>query len=335
MLHRSRLFAPVLVSLILMAASLQQGCTISRAQKSEDCKSVAKKIVLVAGDEEYRSEEALPQFARILEAHHGFDCTVLFPIDPKDGTVNPGVNDNIPGLEALESADLLVLFTRFRDLPDDQAKHLIDYIESGRPIVAMRTATHAFFMKKHKTYAKYSWNNKEWDGGFGRQVLGETWVSHHGHHGKESTRGVLVEGMESHPILRGFGDVWGPTDVYTVTLPLPDDSTPLVLGQVLTGMSPDDKPLAGPKNNPMMPVAWTKTYTTKSGKKARTFTTTMGASQDFESVGLRRLLVNACYWGLELEDKIPAESDVSIVGKFAPTPFGFSAFQKGLRPEDF
>ena len=188
MLHRSRLSAPVLVALILMTASLQQGCTISRAQKSEDCKSVAKKIVLVAGDEEYRSEETLPQFARILEAHHGFDCTVLFPIDPKDGTVNPGVNDNIPGLEALESADLLVLFTRFRDLPDDQAKHLIGYIESGRPIVAMRTATHAFFMKKHKTYAQYSWNNKEWDGGFGRQVLGETWVAHHGHHGKESMR---------------------------------------------------------------------------------------------------------------------------------------------------
>src|SRR5439155_16227354 len=98
-----------------------------------------------------------------------------------------------------------------------------------------------------------------------------------------------------HPILRGIGsgDVWGPTDVYEVKLPLPGDSKPLVLGQVLEGMKPDDKPVEGKKNDPMMPVAWTKTYNGKDGKAGRVFTTTMGASQDLESEGLRRLLVNA------------------------------------------
>src|SRR5262245_29210793 len=60
-----------------------------------------KHVVLISGDEEYRSEETLPQLAKILATHHGFKCTVLFAIDPKDGTVNPDVRNNIPGLEAL------------------------------------------------------------------------------------------------------------------------------------------------------------------------------------------------------------------------------------------
>src|SRR3954454_23232831 len=82
-----------------------------------------KHVVLVSGDEEYRSEEMLPQLARILANQHGFRCTVLFAIDKNDGTVNPNQNDNIPGIEALDSADLMVLFIRWRDLPDDQAAH--------------------------------------------------------------------------------------------------------------------------------------------------------------------------------------------------------------------
>src|SRR5438128_5937052 len=70
-----------------------------------------KHIVLVSGDEEYRSEEALPQLGKILAKHHGFKCTVLFAIDPTDGTINPNRTDNIPGLEALQTADLMVIFT--------------------------------------------------------------------------------------------------------------------------------------------------------------------------------------------------------------------------------
>lgn len=295
-----------------------------------------KKIVLVSGDEEYRSEEALPQLGKILAKHHGFDCTVLFPIDKNDGTINPNQNDNIPGLEALKDADLLILFTRFRNLPEDQMKHLVDYIESGRPIIGLRTATHAFNIPAGKPYAKYSWRSKDddWDGGFGRQVLGETWRSHHGRHGTESTRGVLAPGESDHPILTGIedGEIWGPTDVYGVRLPLPGDSKPLVMGQVLSGMKPDSPPVEGTKNDPMMPVAWTKSYETESGKKARVFCTTMGASQDFLSEGLRRLMVNAVYWSLGMEDKITADAPVDFVGDYQPTPFGFNKFQKGLKP---
>jgi len=296
-----------------------------------------KHIVLVSGDEEYRSEEALPQLARILSKHHGFKCTVLFAIDAKTGNISPDKRDNIPGLEALKTADLMVVFLRFRDLPDDQMKHFVDYVDSGKPIVGLRTATHAFnITDKNKTYAKYSFNNGDWAGGFGKQVLGETWVDHHGHHGKQSTRGLIAKGEENNPILRGIkdGDIWGPTDVYTVKLPLPGDSKPVVMGQVLEGMKSTDKPLEGKKNDPMMPVAWTKSYTGAAGKPARVFTTTMGASTDLESEGTRRMLVNAAYWALGLEEKIPEKSKVDIVGEFKPLPFKFGGFKQGVKPED-
>jgi type 1 glutamine amidotransferase len=295
-----------------------------------------KHIVLVSGDEEYRSEEALPQLAKILASRHGFKCTVLFAIDPRDGTINPIIRDNIPGLEALDTADLMIIFTRFRDLPDEQMKHIVDYVDSGRPIIGMRTATHAFDFKDNKTYAKYTWNSKEWRGGFGRQVLGETWVDHHGQHGKQSTRGLIASGAETHPILRGLksGDIWCPTDVYAVNLPLPGDSKPLVLGQVLQGMKPGDEPVAGKQNEPMMPVAWMKSYTGASGKTARVFATTMGASQDLESEGLRRLLVNAAYWSMGMEDKIPEKTQVDLVGEYKPLPFKFDGAAKGLKPLD-
>ena len=297
-------------------------------------KARGKKIVLISGDEEYRSEETLPQLARILSAHHGFQCTVLFAINPKDGTIDPDQLDNIPGLEVLDSADLLVILTRFRDLPDDQMKHIVDYINSGKPIVGLRTATHAFQLKGSPTYARYSWNSP--DGGFGRMVLGETWVKHHGQHGKQSTRGVLNPKQTTHPILSGIhnGELWSTTDVYEVRLPLPGDSNVLVFGEALAGMEQNSPPAAGAVNDPMMPIAWVKTYTGSSGKASRVFATTLGTSQDLLIEADRRLFVNACYWALGMEEQIRARSNVSLVGEYRPRPFGTEGFAKGVRPAD-
>lgn len=292
-----------------------------------------KHIVLVSGDEEYRSEEALTQLGKILACRHGFRCTVLFTINPADGTVDPLNQKNLPGLEALASADLMIIATRFRNLPDEQMKHIVAYLDAGKPVIGMRTATHAFAIPKGATYVKYNWNNP--DGGFGRQVLGETWVNHHGHHGHESTRGVIASGMEQSPLVRGCEDIWGPTDVYTVKLPLSGDCKPVIMGQVLEGMKPSDKPVVGKKNDPMMPVAWTKSYSGANGQTGRVFTTTMGAAVDLASEGARRMLVNAAYWCVGLEDKIPARADVTMVGKFEPTPFGFGKFIKGQKPSDY
>src|SRR5688572_26712093 len=68
-----------------------------------------KHIVFLAGDHEYRSEESLPALARILAKHHGFKCTVLFNIDKDSGEIVAG-NSNMPGMEALDTADLAVVF---------------------------------------------------------------------------------------------------------------------------------------------------------------------------------------------------------------------------------
>ncbi len=296
------------------------------------------KIVMIAGDDgEYHSEEALPQLGKILAVRHGFTSTVIFPLDP-DGTIDPHQNTDLRGLEALQDADLLVLFMRWRDLPDDQMKLLVDYIQSGRPIIAIRTGTHPFQFKSSKTYERYSWNSTVpgWEGGFGRKVLGETWVAHHGQHGKQSTRALFAAGAEGSPILRGIGsgEIWVPTEVYEVRLPMEKSCRPLLLGEVLSGLNPSDPPVPSKVNDPMMPVAWTNHFTAENGKTARIFVSTMGAADDLESEALRRLLVNATYWSVGLESKIPPKADVTLVGEYHPHAYTSEQYTKGVRPSD-
>jgi hypothetical protein len=239
------------LSLLLITASLMAGARLRAADwvvyHGQEGPGKGKHIVFVSGDEEYRSEEALPMLAKILAVRYGFTCTVLFALNPADGTIDPNNQTNIVGLKALQTADMMVIFTRFREPPDDQMKYVVDFINSGKPILGLRTATHAFAFTRHPNsrYAKYSWDSRSWPGGFGRQVFGETWVSHHGNHGHESTRGVINPAFKDHPILRGVRDIWGPTDVYTVTH-LPKDAQVLVYGEVLSGMHPTDPPVAGP-----------------------------------------------------------------------------------------
>lgn len=303
-----------------------------------------KHIVLISGDEEYRSEEAMPQLGKILSTQHGFTCTVLFAIDPKTGIIDPNNRSNIPGLEALASADLVIMALRFRDLPDEQMQHIDAYLKSGKPVIGMRTSTHAFNIPADKTYSHYSFNYKgdkdAWAQGFGKLILGETWINHHGAHKKEGTNGIVVAQEKDHPILRGIkdGDVWGDTDVYGVRLPLPGDSKPLVLGQVVAGLEPGGAPNAS-KNDPMMPVAWTKSYQLpEGGKEGKVFTTTMGSSTDLKYQGTRRMLVNAAYYLLGIE--VPeGGAKVELVGDFEPTMYSFMRGtywpDKALKPGDF
>lgn len=312
-------------------------------------------VVLISGDEEYRSEEALPQLAKILNKHHGFNCTVLFAQDPSQPSmVNGNYSYNIPGLEALETADMMVIFTRFRALPDEQMKYIDDFLLAGKPVLGIRTATHAFHYKdpesqsKYLHYGNYHQSEDAWNGGFGRLVLGEHWISHHGLHGHQSTRGITAPGAEGHPILRGIanGEIWGPTDVYGVRLPLPGDAKPVVLGQVikragelderdpLLGMSATDTELVTEKelkdgdkittinpNDPMMPIVWVKSYQLPEGQRGRAIATTIGSSTDMLTEAVRRLLVNAVYWGLEKE--VPDRAKVNLVGDYQPSRFAF------------
>lgn len=295
-----------------------------------------KHIVFLSGDEEYRSEEALPMLAKILAVRHGFDCTVLFPINAADGTIDPVTLTNIPGMAALDSADLCVMSLRFRELPDEQMKHFVDYLNAGKPIIALRTSTHAFQYEHNPNspYARYDWRNTKWPGGFGQQVLGETWVSHHGDHGKESTRGVINAAFKDHPVLRGISGIWVPTDVYTVSH-LPADAQVLLRGEVLSGMKPTDTPVTNSKNDPLMPLVWLREYTGTQGKSSKILTTTMGAAVDLQNEDLRRLLVNACYWATGLAADIPPRANVDYVGEYHPLWFGFGKYKRGTKPSDF
>ncbi len=294
-----------------------------------------KHIVFISGDEEYRSEEGLPMMAKILSQHHGFTCTVLFAIDPKTGAIDPNTQTNIPGINQLQTADLIFILLRFRELPDDQMKYFDEYLQSGKPIVALRTSTHAFLYTRNiqSPYARYGIKStvKNWEEGFGKSVLGETWVSHHGVHGSEGTRGLINGLSASHPILKGVKDVWGPTDVYTVRS-LDPETKILMYGQSSLGMTAES-PLSYAKS--VMPVAWTKSYQNERGKTARIFATTMGASMDLKSEDLRRMLINASYWALGMENLIPEKCNAQTVGIYEPIMFGFDKFKRGLKPSDF
>ena len=295
-----------------------------------------KRVVLLAGDEEYRSEEAMPMLARLLSERHGFNCTVLFSINPA-GEIDPKTGNNEPGIAALDRADLVITSLRFRAWPDEQMKHFADYISAGKPVIGLRTSTHSFSGLKG-AYENFNWNK---GGGFGKAVLGETWVSHWGNHKKEATLGVIEPGAESHPLLRGVGQVFGDTDVYEAYPPA--DAKILVRGQVLRGMTADTAPADYQKkrandkeeqgvNEPMMAVAWTRVNDNEFGKGNKVLCTTLGSSTDLANEGLRRLIVNAAYSFTGLE--VPAKADVAIVGEFTPTFYGFDGHKKGVKPSD-
>ncbi len=292
-----------------------------------------KHVVLLAGDEEYRSEEAMPMLAKILGTRHGFQCTVLFSAD-EDGTINPNKGDALGKPEALDSADVIVTSLRFRKWPDGAMKHFDDAIQRGVPVVALRTSTHSFQLPGTSAFKEY--NN------YGKKVLGETWVSHWGQHKVQATRGMVEPGAEKNPLLNGVTGVFGDTDVYEAYPPA--DAIILLRGQVLKGMTPDSPPAAYEKerasdkqkqdvNTPMMPVAWVRDVKNTSGKTNKILCTTMGSATDLTNEGLRRLVVNAVFAGAGL--KVPAKADVDTVGDYKPTAYGFDGYKKGTKASDY
>ncbi len=291
-------------------------------------------LVFLTGDEEYRSEEGLPMLAKILSQRHGFKCIVLFALDP-DGTVNPDNNRSVPGIEALDQADGIVMMLRFRQWPDAAMKHFEAAVLRGVPIVALRTSTHAFLFPPNSPGAYTRYNN------FGREVLGENWVSHWGPNRRGATRGIVEPGAEADPLLRGVSGIFGDSGVYE-THPVPDAKI-LLRGQALKGMSPTDEPDTYLRtrrsdnqnqgvNSPAMAVAWIRQNRNPNGKTNRVFCTTMGAATDLANEGLRRLVVNAVLWGFEID--VPTKTDVRFVDPYAPTDYSFKGYRRGVTPAD-
>ncbi len=297
-----------------------------------------KHVVLLAGDEEYRSEEMLPQLAKIISKRFGFETTVVFSQNDR-GEIDPENQANQPGLESLDKADLCIMMLRFRHWPDSDMKHFVDYYLAGKPIIAIRTSTHAFQYPpdSNSPYKDYSWNSTVWRGGFGKQVLGETWVSHWGIHGSQATRAHIIG---PHPLLNGVEDVFGTTDVYEAAPPA--DANILVRGEVVSGMNVSDEPASGLKrtasgseqllNRPMMPIVWLREPINSAKQTNKILTTTMGASTDFLNSGYRRLIINGVFWGIGLE--VPKAANVDLIGEYAPSKFGFGGYRRGVKLTD-
>lgn len=296
-----------------------------------------KRIILIAAEQEYRSEQSMPMLAKMLAKHHGFECTVLFgvndrgevdptlPVYPEKGKESEFKQHHIPGLEQLDSADLVVFFTRLLSLPPAELEAIVRYVDSGKPFIALRTANHGF---RGQLPYKIDGKQVRW----GEDVLGGTFLNHHGRWHADSTRGFFDKEHLQHPILTGVDDIWGDSDVYRTYKEgtrLPDECTALVWGQPLMGRKPDDLP--NTKLAPL-PVAWTKPWRTSTGSEARVFHCTMGSGVDLKNEGLRRLITNAIYWGLQMEDSISATRSVDIVGSYEPLESGFNYKAIGVQP---
>ena len=292
-----------------------------------------KRVVLIAADQEYRSEQSMPMMAKILSTHHGFDCTVLFAVDEK-GEVDPTMpvypekgqklrEHHIPGLEQLASADLVIFFPRLLTLPMAERELIVKYIDSGKPIISLRTGNHGFHAA-----LPYKINEKQvlW----GEDVLGGAFMGHHGRYHADSTRGNIVPEQKEHPILCGVSDIWGDSDVYRTYkegTSLPAGCTALVWGQPLMGRKQSDAP--NPELEPL-PVAWFKNWQTSGGKTARVFQSTMGSGTDLRNPGLRRLIINAAYWCMGMEAAITPTGSVEFVGKYEPLESGFAYKEIGV-----
>jgi type 1 glutamine amidotransferase len=288
-----------------------------------------KHIVFIAGDHEYRGEETLPALARILAKSYGFKCSVYFTLNKKTGFIDPG-SSHIKGLEALKTADLMVVFLRFQDFETEQMQHIVDYLDKGGPVVGLRTSTHAFNMKADRPHAKFSTKGvADYKGGFGRQVLGETWVGHYGRNHKQSSVLILEKDQLMHPILRGVKDVHTQCGGYKA-YPIKGSVT-LARGRILNGMQADAEP---DKTKEEMPVVWTREYENKSGKPGRVFTTTHGASEDIINDGFRRMMLNGVLWSLSMDKDIKPDGPIDFIGAYNPVTFDFGGYRKNVRPAD-
>ena len=332
---RPTLFLSSLTASVGLATTALAGDTLV-LKGAPDLPGNGKKIVIVTGDEEYRSEESGPMLGKILSQKHGFDCEVLFAMT--DGYVDPNASSGIRGWSALDDADLMIIGTRFRKPSAEDAAHLTKFMDAGKPCIGFRTATHAFNGAGQFGDGDGAIKYGEW----GRKVLGEQWVSHHGAHKRQGARGVIEEANKDHAILNGVtnDNVFAPSDVYGVKH-LTDADTILMRAAVTETLDPASKNIDGPKNAPMQAFAWLHPYTSPNGTKGMSFCTTGGASLDFVSEGLRRIVVNAAYHLSGLE--VPAKADVDFVDPFHPSFFCFIKGNKfatwykdlDLQPADF
>jgi len=259
-------------------------------------------VVFVTGDDEYRSEISMPMIAAILEKRHGLKTSVAYarPI--------PQTKDRIEGLEALETADLMVMFLRYRALPEAELDRILAYVKSGKPIVAFRTSTHAFNYPAGSPHT-------DLNDGFGRDVFGQKWITHHGH--TSTTMVALRPEAASHPILRGVTPFDARSWLYHVA-PLNGPATLLLDGTAVNS----ERKQKLEQFPPLQPVAWTRDH-----NGGRVFFTTLGHPGDFEQASMRRLTVNGILWALGRDVPVGGADATPVTPYVAPEPFDLATGQ--------
>ncbi len=233
-----------------------------------------RNIVILIGDDEYKTEITLPEFAKNELEPLGFEVTIIHA-DAKDKNRFPGI------VEALKKADVLLVSTRRRLPPKDQLDAIRAHVAAGTPIVGIRTASHAFCLRDETAQKAALASGLDAWPEFDAQVLGGHYTNHHGDGPKTAV--ALADGAKDHAILRGVNidELKGNGSLYLVR-PLASSTTPILIGSV-----PDKKP---------EPVA----YTNLAGpKKARVFYTSFGHLEDFNNPQFRKLLVNGIFWTIE------------------------------------
>ncbi len=317
-------------SVCSILTALITGYMVSCTSPKPETTAKPPHIVFVVGDEEYRSEESMPMLAKILKRELGAKITLCYSVDSA-GTVDPNRLDHIEGLEALQDADLMVMFTRFRALPKEEARYILDYAESGKPMVGFRTSTHAFLYKDDSSMMHL---NNEWP----TKVFGQQWITHHGHFedGNAPLTAVTPSAGANTPILNGVQPFEAYSWLYHVNggdWQLYGDSKPFLEGRALRSNHEEDGRLNEfPLTNP---VAWTKTYTGNSGKTSRVFFTTLGHPFDFKNENMRKLALNGIYWALGREADIPENGvNEKLAAPYEPNNSGFGdRYKKGMQPE--
>lgn len=310
-----------LISVLVLTMACQDG-------GEKQSQAFPKHIVFVTGDEEYRSEESMPMLARILK-REGFRVSVCYSLDSL-GNIDPNNVNHISGLEVLDSADMMVLFTRFRALPENERKYITKFAESGKPMAGFRTATHAFKYKEDSTLFKY---NDDWP----RKIFGQKWITHHGHFGdghEHLTEVEIIPEQADHVVLRGVK----PFKAYSWLYHVHGGDHELFgyCDTLLRGRALKSNHLNNLEKFPIEnPVAWTKTYNgefesgldtplANNNNGARVFFSTVAHPFDFKNESCRKLALNGIMWALGEESRIPEDGmNADFVGVYEPNNSGF------------
>jgi len=205
------------------------------------------KLCVISGSFEYDSETSLKIFSEYMTKNHDVEMELIIYKN----------EDNDVSLEPIESTDVLLVFTRRLNTSGKELQRFQDYCNKGKPIVGIRTASHAF----------QNWLV------FDKEVLGGNYQGHYG--GGPIAHVEINPDAKDHPILKDITPFDSYGSLYK-NIPIADDASLLLTGKT---------------EKEFEPVAWTRL-----SHGGRVFYTSLGHQKDFEVNMFLKLLANAVFY---------------------------------------